>query len=69
MSLGDDITQPVRCREIPTGFYLKTIKNKIKMNDLLTILGYVVICCVSFALLVGGIYAFCTTIRDMILNE
>jgi len=39
------------------------------MNDLLTILGYVVICCVSFALLVGGIYAFCTTIRDMILNE
>ena len=39
------------------------------MNDLLTILGYVAICCVSCALLVGGIYAFFTTVRDMILNE
>ena len=39
------------------------------MNDLLTILGYVAICCVSCALLLGGFYAFCTIIRDMILNE
>jgi len=39
------------------------------MKEILTVLGYALISCVSFALLIGGIYGFYATIRDMILND